>query len=68
PQEINIFDTSDRLLKHIDVPKQISGYEYEFLESMDCIEKGLSESRSMPLSESVKMMEIMDRVREAWKK
>ncbi len=67
PGEINIYDTSDRLIKHIDVPERISGYEYEFLESMDCIAKGLTESRSMPLSESVKMMEIMDGIRKGWK-
>ncbi len=62
PSEINIFDTSDRLVKHIDFPKQISGYEYEFLESAECIKKGLTESRSMPMQESVKMLDIMDRV------
>lgn len=66
PSEINIFDTEDRLIKHIDVPKQISGYEYEFLESMDCISKGLTESNSIKLSESVKMMEIMDEIRKGW--
>ncbi len=68
PGEINIYDTNDQLIKHIGVPKQISGYEYEFLESMDCIEKGRTESESMPLEESVKMLEIMDRIREGWKK
>jgi hypothetical protein len=67
PSEINIFDTNDRLIKHIDVPKQISGYEYEFLESISCIEKGMTQSVSMPLCESVKMLEIMDRIRETWK-
>ncbi len=68
PSEINVYDTADRLIKHIDVPEQISGYEYEFLESIDCIKKGMKESRSMPLAESVKMMELMDRVRECWKR
>ncbi|MCR5824354.1 MAG: Gfo/Idh/MocA family oxidoreductase [Lachnospiraceae bacterium] len=68
PSEINVYDTNDRLIKHMDVPKQISGYEYEFLESIDCVQKGRIESTSMPLAESVKMMEIMDEVRSGWKK
>ncbi len=68
PAEINIYDNSDKLIKHIDVPKQISGYEYEFLESIECIEKGCIRSRSMPVSDSVKMLQVMDKVRGAWKK
>ncbi len=68
PSDINIYDTSDRLIRHIEIPKQISGYEYEFLESIGCIEQGLTESRSMPLDESVKMMELMDTVRRGWGK
>jgi predicted dehydrogenase len=68
PSGIDIFDTNDRPVQHIDIPKQISGYEYEFLESIECIEKGHTESRSMPLCESVKMLELMDRVRRCWKK
>lgn len=67
PSDINIYDTADRLIKHIEIPQQISGYEYEFLESISCIERGLTESRSMPLDESVKMMELMDTVRRSWK-
>ncbi|MBP5250291.1 MAG: Gfo/Idh/MocA family oxidoreductase [Lachnospiraceae bacterium] len=68
PSDINIYDNSDTLIKHIFIPKQISGYEYEFIESAECIRKGLTESVSMPLEESVKMMEIMDAVRKTWKK
>ncbi|MBO4506644.1 MAG: Gfo/Idh/MocA family oxidoreductase, partial [Lachnospiraceae bacterium] len=44
PSDINIYDTADRLIKHIEIPQQISGYEYEFLESISCIERGLTES------------------------
>ncbi|MCR5277992.1 MAG: Gfo/Idh/MocA family oxidoreductase [Lachnospiraceae bacterium] len=68
PSEINIYDTSDKLIEHIDVPHQISGYEYEFRESIDRISGGFTESLSMPLEESVKMLEIMDSVRQQWNK
>ncbi len=68
PGDINIYDTNDKLIEHIVIPPQISGYEYEFLESMDCIANGLTESRSMPLAESVRMMDVMDKIRECWRK
>lgn len=66
PQEINIYDTSDKLIKHMDVPLQISGYEYEVMEAEECIRKGRIESSSMPLDESIYMMDMMDCLREKW--
>lgn len=66
PQSVSVFDTEDRLLqKHI-VPEQISGYEYEFLECAEALRSGKTESHSMPLSESVYMMEFMDTLRKQW--
>lgn len=66
PQSISVFDTNDKLLKQIDVPKQISGYEYEIMECMDCINKGKIEADSIPLKDSVEMMEIMDNIRKSY--
>ena len=66
PQSIHIFDDEDRLIKKIEVPAQISGYEYEVAECFDCLEKGLIECPSMPLDESIYMMEMMDRIRDSW--
>lgn len=66
PQSISVFDTEDKLLKKIDMPKQISGYEYQIVESMDAIQKGKIESDSMPLADSVFVMEMMDALRQQW--
>ena len=66
PSAIDVFDTEDRLIKHIDLPKQITGYEYEVYESLECIKEGRTESRSMPLDETIHMMEIMDGIRKDW--
>ncbi len=66
PREINVYDANDVLIKHVDVPEQITGYEYEVYESLDCIQKGLTESVSMPLDESVFMMKVMDGIRRDW--
>ncbi len=66
PSSIDVYNTNDQLITHMDVPTQITGYEYEVIESLACIKKGLIESQSMPLSDSVFMMEVMDRIRADW--
>lgn len=66
PNSIKIYNDEDKLLDEIVVPNQISGYEYQFLEASDCINEGRTESISMPLEESIHMMEIMDEIREDW--
>ena len=66
PQSISIFDTEDRLLKYVEVPKQISGYEYQFIECIDRIKNTEIESSSMPLDDSIFIMEIMDSIRKQW--
>ena len=66
PRSIAVYDAEDRLLKQMDVPEQISGYEYEVRECIEAIRAGVMESSSMPLSDSVRVMEIMDRLRKQW--
>lgn len=66
PQSISVFDDEDNLIKKYDVPEQINGYEYELIECMDCVKKGLLEAKSMPLSETVYIMELMDGLRADW--
>ena len=66
PQSISVYDAGDNLLQFIPVPEQINGYEYQFAEAADCITDGKLESDSMPMDETVKMMEIMDSLRKSW--
>lgn len=66
PQSVSVYDTTDKLLAHYAVPKQINGYEYEFQEAVRCIGEGKTEPDSMPLAESVNVMEIMDSLRRQW--
>ena len=53
-------------MKFIAVPEQITGYEYQFSEAAQCIVKGKIESDSMPLDDSIKVMEVMDGLRKQW--
>ena len=66
PSSITAYDMDDNELKRITVPEQISGYEYEVMEAIDMIEKHHTESASMPLSESIYIMELMDGIRQDW--
>ncbi len=66
PQSISVYDDTDTLLEKINIPQQISGYEYEFQECVRAIQSGRTESWSMPLAETVRVMEIMDSIRRQW--
>ena len=66
PQSVSVFDTDDNLIAFQEVPPQINGYEYEFQEAMEAIRSGQTQSHSMPLSESVYMMDMMDSLRKQW--
>ena len=66
PRSVSAFDTQDQLIAHYDVPEQINGYEYQFAECVRAIEAGRIESWSMPLEDSVYMMELMDSLRKQW--
>lgn len=66
PEIIKIYDKYSKLLREIKVPEQISGYEYEIAETISCIEKGKLECPSMPHIETLKMMRVMDELRDSW--
>lgn len=66
PNAIRVYDTSDNLIKEVPVPKQISGYEYEIVECAKCVEEGRIESYSMPLDDSITLMELVDEIRNKW--
>ena len=66
PQSVSVFDAQDRLIETHIIPSQISGYEYEFSESVRCIQAGKTESDSMPLAHTVQVMELMDHIRSQW--
>ena len=66
PQSISVYDVQDQLVQKIEVPQQISGYEYQFLECAQALRDGKTESDSMPLADSVYVMEFMDSIRKQW--
>lgn len=66
PQSLRVFDTADREIAFYDFSDQISGYEYEFAEAAASIAAGRTEADSMPLADTVAVMEFMDSLRKQW--
>ena len=68
PTKLDVYGGRGDLLLHKDMPVRVSGYEYEFEEAIRLIKEGKTQSESMPLDESIKVMEICDSIRDAWNK
>ena len=56
----------EQFIEEICVPKQITGYEYQFLACKHALDEGLTESPCMPLYETLEVMKIMDGLRRQW--
>ena len=68
PSFIEVFDKDERLKPrlHIDVPAQITGYEYEVEACLRDIPLGRIEPEEMPHSEVLTIMAQMDDLRAQW--
>ena len=66
PKSASAYDDNGRLLKRVEVPPQVTGYEYELREAIRCISEGKTRTECITPEYSVKLMELMDRVRDQW--
>lgn len=62
-ERITVFNNEHKIVRELEVPKQITGYEYEVLACMEALEKGLLECPQMPHAQTIHMMEVMDELR-----
>ena len=65
-ESITVYNEKREVTARYDQPKQISGYEYEVRACKKAIEEGMCECPDMPHSETLRIMEQMDAVREKW--
>jgi predicted dehydrogenase len=49
--------------QEFDLPYEATGYQFEAIEAMECLEKGLLESPRMTLKETLEIMETLDQIR-----
>ena len=66
PQQITVNGPDRTYIKTIQVPQQITGYEYQFLACRKALIEGLSEPEEMPHEETLYIMELMDGLRQKW--
>lgn len=63
---IKVYDLTRQLIQTIEVPAQITGYEYEVSASMAAIREGKLECEAMPHTETLYVMQFMDDLRKQW--
>ena len=63
---IDVFGKDHELRRHIAVPDQLTGYEYEVEAAALAIVDGLPECAAMPHADTMRIMGLLDRIREAW--
>ena len=66
PQTITVNGPDRTYIETLHVPKQITGYEYQFLACRDALIHGLLEPNEMPHAETLYIMQLMDELRRKW--
>lgn len=61
-----MYDAAGNLRQEPEIPAQINGYEYEVLACVRAMGAGALECGEMPHSETIEIMEQMDRLRRDW--
>lgn len=66
PHTAHIYSADNKLIKVLETPTQITGYEYQVFACQDAISKSLIEAPDMPHSETIRIMKLMDNLRKEW--
>ena len=66
PQTITVNGPDRTYVETIHVPRQITGYEYQFLACRQALINGLLEPVEMPHAETLYIMQLMDGLRKKW--
>ncbi len=66
PESITVVDNDYRRVARYEQPAQITGFEYQVRASIDAIRGGQTETPFMPHAETLRIMRLMDGLREEW--
>ena len=66
PQTVTVNGPDRTYIETINVPSQITGYEYQFMACRQALIDGLLEPREMPHAETLYIMQLMDGLRRKW--
>ena len=62
----DLYDAGHTLVGTYNAPAQITGFEYQVRACIDAIREGRNETPYMPHSETLRVMKIMDSLRNSW--
>ncbi|PHV69253.1 oxidoreductase [Sporanaerobium hydrogeniformans] len=65
-EKVCVFNMEREMIKCVEVPEQISGYEYQVIDAIAAIKAGQLECEAMPHAETIRVMEMMDYLRKEW--
>ncbi|MCL2055168.1 MAG: Gfo/Idh/MocA family oxidoreductase [Oscillospiraceae bacterium] len=63
---VRLYGKNGALTEEYTFPHPCNGYEYEITEAQDCLRDGLKESRLIPLSDTLAVLKLMDKIRQTW--
>ncbi len=66
PEKLTVYDAGHQEIAAYYPPKQITGFEYQVLACKEAIENGRTECAAIPHGESLRIMKMMDEMREQW--
>ena len=66
PKRILVKGFGGKVVEELKLPEQRCGYEYEFIEFERCIREGKLEPETVRLDDSIKVLELMDQLRQEW--
>lgn len=66
PQQAVVYNTDHQETGRYTCPPQITGFEYQVLEAAEAIRQGAIEPASMPHAETLRVMRMLDSLRQEW--
>ena len=61
-----IYNNDNEVIKSIERPHIVNGFEYEILSAIDSIENGRIEDPHIPHSDTIEILKQMDHIRQSW--
>ncbi|MDA3931316.1 MAG: Gfo/Idh/MocA family oxidoreductase [Tenericutes bacterium] len=65
-ESAKVYDINNNLIKHIEIPHDVNGFEYEIKEAIDCIKAGKLESDNVSHEVTLSILKQMDQIRDSW--
>ncbi|WP_231129439.1 Gfo/Idh/MocA family protein [Bifidobacterium choloepi] len=66
PGGLDIYGNDHDFIRHVDVPAQLTGYEYEVAAAANAVLEGRHECPEMTHADTLRMMALMDSLRKEW--